>query len=51
MGSLRILKARRASNLPALRFIVLFAILGGPSRKSVKGQLQLTRNVKITAKK
>jgi hypothetical protein len=50
MGSLRILKPRRASNLPALRFVFLFAILGRPSRKSVKGQLRLTRNLKISEK-
>jgi len=50
MGSLRILKSRRASNLPALRFVFLFAILGRPSRKSFKGQLRLTHNLKINEK-
>jgi len=50
MGSLRILKPQRASNLPALRFVSLFVILGRSSRESVKGQLRLTRNLKISEK-
>jgi hypothetical protein len=50
MGALLILKPRRASNLPALRFVFLFAILGRSSRKSVKGQLRLTCNLKISEK-
>jgi hypothetical protein len=48
MGSLEILKPRRVCDLRALRFVFLFAILGRPSRKSVKGQLQLTHNLKIS---
>jgi len=50
MGPWRILKPRRASDLPALRFVFLFAILRRPSRKSVKDQLRLTRNPKIGEK-
>jgi hypothetical protein len=44
------LKPRRAGDLPTLRFVFLFAILGRPSRKSVKGQLRLTHNLKISGK-
>jgi len=47
MGYLQILNPRRACNVRALRFAFLFAILGRPSRKSVKGQLRLTHNLKI----
>ena len=50
MGSLQILKPRRACDLRALRFVFLFVILGKPLRKSVKDQLQLTHNVKISEK-
>lgn len=50
MGSLQILKPRRAGDLPALRFVFLFVILGRPSRKSVKGQSRLTHNLKISEK-
>ena len=50
MGPWRILKPRRASDLPALRFVSLFVILGRPLRKLVKGELRLTRNLKISDK-
>jgi hypothetical protein len=50
MGFLQILKPRRACDLPALPFVFLFVILGTPSRKSVKGQLQLTHNLKSREK-
>jgi len=46
MGFLQILKAGLGCDLPALRFVFLFVILGRPSRKSVKGQLRLTHNFK-----
>jgi hypothetical protein len=49
VGSSQILKSR-ARDLPALRFVFLFVILGKPLRKSVKDQLQLTHNVKISEK-
>ena len=50
MGPWRILKPRRASDLPALRFVSLFVILGRALRKLVKGELRLTRNLKISDK-
>src|SRR6476660_1100095 len=49
-GPWRILKPRWASDLPPLRFVSLFVILGRPLRESVKGQLRLTRNLKIGEK-
>jgi hypothetical protein len=50
MGPWRILKPREASDLPALRFVFLFTILARPWRKSVKGELRLARNLKISQK-
>jgi len=50
MGPGRILKPPWASDLPALRFVSLFVILGRPLRKLVKGELHLTRNLKISEK-
>jgi hypothetical protein len=50
MGALLILKPRPGSHLPALRFVSLFVILGRPLRELVKGQLRLTRNLKIGEK-
>jgi len=49
-GSLQILKSRRCCDLPALRFVFLFAILGNTVRKSVKGQLSLIHNPKLSEK-
>ncbi|HEY2680763.1 MAG TPA: hypothetical protein VGI59_05525 [Candidatus Udaeobacter sp.] len=48
MGPWRILKPQRSGDLLALRFVFAFAILGRPLRKSVKGELRLTRNLKIS---
>jgi len=50
MGPWRILKPRWASDLPTLRFVFLFVILGRALRKSVKGELRLTRNLKMSEK-
>jgi len=50
MGSLQTLKSRRCCDLPALRFVFLFAILGNTVRKSVKGQLSLIHNPKLSEK-
>jgi len=44
------LKPSWVCDLPALRFVFLFVIPGRPSRKSVKGQLRLTHNLKINEK-